>query len=141
MDVKVFPEMNRSLQITPADLNTVARHPSEMGFNELRRYIREIEKDGYDATAPKVDLHAKIAFPFTCLIMGLIGLSVAARGRVREGLVAGIIYGIGIIFIYWILYSFCLSLGYGGLLPPYIAAWCANFVFTCFGWVLFAHAL
>ncbi|MEJ2038429.1 MAG: LptF/LptG family permease, partial [Desulfosarcinaceae bacterium] len=139
-DVKVAPELIRSLPITPADLKTVARQPSEMSFFELRRYIHDVEADGYDATAARVDLYAKIAYPFTCLIMGLIGLAVAVRGRVRDGMVTGIIYGIGIIFVYWIFYSFCLSLGYGNLLPPLVAAWLANILFTCFGWVLFSYA-
>lgn len=138
-DAKVHPELTRDLNVTPSDLKAVTRHPTEMGFNELRQYIRNIEADGYDATAPTVDLQAKIAYPFTCLIMGLIGVAVATRGRVRDGLVAGVLYGIGIIFIYWIFYSFCLSLGYGGLLPPWMAAWLANLVFACLGWVLLSY--
>lgn len=139
-DVAVFADLIRGLLITPADLKAVTRQPTEMGFNELRQYIENIEADGYDATVPRVDLQAKAAYPATCLIMGLIGLAVGIRGRVRDGMVAGIIYGIGIIFIYWIFYSFCLSLGYGSLLPPLVAAWLANFLFACFGWVLFTYA-
>jgi lipopolysaccharide export system permease protein len=36
------------------------------------------------------------------------------------------------VFLYWVLHSFCLSLGYGGLLPPFIAAWISNIIFSCY---------
>ena len=37
-----------------------------------------------------------------------------------------------VMFLFWIAHSFCMSLGYGGMLPPIFAAWVANFIFTCF---------
>jgi len=40
-------------------------------------------------------------------------------------------YGILTAFIYWSFYSFCLSLGYGNVLPPMLAAWIANLIFFC----------
>jgi lipopolysaccharide export system permease protein len=76
----------------------------------------------------RVDLHAKIAFPFVCVIMTLIGAGLAARGKIRDGLAISVTYGIGIAFVYWIVFSFCMSLGYAGMLPPLIAAWGVNFI-------------
>ncbi|MBW1841901.1 MAG: LptF/LptG family permease, partial [Deltaproteobacteria bacterium] len=43
-------------------------------------------------------------------------------------------------FLYWIFYSFCLSLGKGEMLPPVIAAWTANLVFFCVGILTLMHA-
>jgi len=63
----------------------------------------------------------------------MIGTGLAARGTLREGMPVVIAYGIGTAFIYWIFYSFCLSLGYGEMLPPVIAAWTANLTFFSFG--------
>ena len=65
--------------------------------------------------------------------MCMIGTGLAARGTVKEGMPVVIAYGIGTAFIYWIFYSFCLSLGYGEMLPPAIAAWTANLAFFSFG--------
>jgi lipopolysaccharide export system permease protein len=42
-----------------------------------------------------------------------------------------IIFGMVIVFLYFITQSFCTSLGYGGILPPLISAWIANFIFAC----------
>ncbi|MDM8538993.1 LptF/LptG family permease, partial [Desulfobacterales bacterium HSG17] len=98
------------------------------------------ESEGYDATLYKVDLHAKAAFPFICIILSIVGISIASRRIIKDGLPAGIAYGIGIAFLYWIFYSFCISLGYGGMLPPVAAAWVANLVFSCFAVYLLLNA-
>ena len=118
----------------PDDLKRVAKKSEEMNFIELLDYIKDVESEGYDATSYRVDLHAKIAFPLICAVLCLLATGIgAARRKRREGLSLDIVYGIGLIFVYWIFYSFCLSLGYGGILPPIIAAWTANFVFVCIG--------
>ena len=121
------------LSLLPEDLNRVAKQSEEMTFKELFTYIKKVEEEGYDATTYKVDLYAKIAFPFICIIMCMVGTGLAARRTLKEGMPVVIAYGIGTAFIYWIFYSFCLSLGYGEMLPPFIAAWTANLVFFSFG--------
>ncbi len=126
--------------LLPDDMKRVAKKSEEMSFSELREYIKKVETEGYDATTYKVDLFAKIAFPFVCVVMCLAGTGVALRKKMKEGLPVGITYGIGIAFLYWIFYSFCVSLGYGEVLPPVISVWTANFVFTCFGVLLLLNA-
>jgi lipopolysaccharide export system permease protein len=120
-------------EFLPDDLKRVAKKSEEMNFIELLEYIREVESEGYDATSYKVDLHAKIAFPLICVILCLLATGIGARRKRREGLSFNIAYGIGLIFVYWIFYTFCLSLGYGGVLFPVVAAWTANFIFLCIG--------
>ncbi len=121
------------LDLLPENLEIVVKKSEEMSFKELLAYIKKVESEGYDATAYKVDLYAKTAFPFVCLILCIVGMGIAVKGKIKEGLAVGIAYGIGIAFFYWVFYSFCLSLGYGEMLPPVIAAWTANVVFLCFG--------
>ena len=38
-------------------------------------------------------------------------------------------------FIYWVLFSFFLSLGYGEFIPPFISAWAANILFFLSGMI------
>jgi lipopolysaccharide export system permease protein len=128
--VSLHDRLEVVLDFLPDDLLQVVRESEEMNVGALLDYIRKIEREGYDATRYRVDLHAKTAFPWVCLIMALVGSGIALRGRTREGgLAAGFAYGIATAFLYWGCYSFCLSLGYGGLLPPFAAAWAANFLF------------
>ncbi len=125
-----------NLEFVPEDLKMVAKKCEEMNYSELSAYIQGVEQEGYDATAYRVDLNAKIAFPLVCVIMAIVGSSLAFWRKKKEGLAGNIFCGLGMAFLYWTLYSFCLSLGYGGILPPVIAAWLANMIFACVGTIL-----
>lgn len=113
----------------PEDLKRVVKKSEEMGFIELLDYIRKVEDEGYDATVYRVDADAKLAFPFVCLIMAMTGSGMAIRKSMKDNLAVGIVYGIGIAFVYWITYSLSISLGYGKIVPPFVAAWAVNFIF------------
>ena len=115
------------------DLKRVMRKSEEMSFKELLSYIEKVETEGYDATSYRVDLQAKIAFPFVCIVLCLVATGISFRGRISEGLPVVIAYGLGIVFLYWIFNSFCISLGYGEMLPPLIAVWTANLIAACVG--------
>jgi len=132
-DVTFHDKRREPLDLLPDELQNVAQKSEEMSFKELYDYVKKIEAEGYDATVYRVDLYAKIAYPLICLILSMLGAGIAARGRTRDGMTAGIAYGIGIAFLYWIFYSLCLSLGYGEMLPPVVAVWTANFIFGCLG--------
>jgi lipopolysaccharide export system permease protein len=125
-------KVENSIEFLPEDLQRVAKKSEEMSFEELLRYIRDVESEGYDATPYRVDLHGKFALPLACLIVCLIGAGITVRRVNRHGLSVNIALGIVVIFLYWIVHSFCLSLGHGGMLPPVVAAWMSNFIFVCF---------
>jgi lipopolysaccharide export system permease protein len=120
-----------NLSFLPEDLKRVVKKSEEMNFMELLDYIRDVEAEGYDATPYRVDLQGKIALPLACLIVCIIGAGIAVRKITKHGLSVNIALGIVVIFLFWISYSFCMSLGYGGLLPPIIAAWASDFIFAC----------
>jgi len=130
-DVRFQEKKIETLNFQPEDLQRVAKKSEEMSLMELFDYIRDIQAEGYDATPYRVDLQGKLALPFACLILCLIGIGIAVRKIARHGLSVNIALGIAVVFLYWISYSFCMSLGYGGGLPPVIAAWASNFIFGC----------
>ncbi len=139
-DVHFLPARYIEFNLLPNDLKTVVKTSEEMNFKELLAYVRKVESEGYDATLYRVDLHAKIAFPFICIILSVVGSGVALRKRMKEGMPASIAYGLGLVFLYWIFYSFCISLGYAGMMPPVAAAWAANLIFFCLGIILLLNA-
>jgi len=128
------------LGFLPDDFKEIIKKPEEMKFGELFRLMQEMEADGYDATAYRVDLYAKAAFPAVCFFLSMVGAGLTLSRKSREGIAVGIISGIGVAFVYWIFYSFCLSLGYGKMLPPLIAAWATNAIFLCIGILLILRA-
>jgi lipopolysaccharide export system permease protein len=140
IDVRFYEQKAESVTLLPEDLKQVAKNSEGMSSEELRKYIGQIEAEGYDAGNYRVDLHAKTALPFVCLIMSMIGTGIAVRGTFKGRLSLVVSCGIGIIFLYWVIFSFCISLGYGGILPPVIAAWLSNFLFLCFGGIVLLDA-
>jgi lipopolysaccharide export system permease protein len=129
-----------ALDFVPEDLKRIIKKPAEMSFKELLAFIRKVEAEGYDATAYRVDLHAKPAYAVICMVMCIIGMGLALRQQRQQSIFFSISYGIAAAFFYWIFYSFCLSLGYGEMLPPVIAAWTANLVFLCMGFLILVNA-
>jgi lipopolysaccharide export system permease protein len=138
--VTFYTKKTEPVDLLPEDLKRVAKKSDEMSYEELRNYISAIEAEGYNADNYRVDLHAKTALPFVCLIMCMVGTGIAVRRALKESLAKIITLGVAIIFLYWVLFSFCLSLGHGGILPPVLAAWLANLVFFCLGGILLLHA-
>ena len=131
-DVRFYPQRTEVVDILPEDLHRVFKKSEEMNIVELFSYIQEVELEGYDATAFRVDLHARFAFPVLAIIVCIIGIGIAVKRKGHEGPSVSIAFGAAVVFIYWVLHSFCLSLGYGGMLPPFVAAWISNIIFSCY---------
>ena len=114
----------------PSDFMTVQKDTEEMGYFELRKYIKNVQSEGYDAVQYMADMHGKIAFSLVSLILAVIGVSFSLRKSERSGGISqSIAVGIIIGFSYWIVYAFSLSLGRSGTLSPLLSAWTANILF------------
>ncbi len=108
------------------------KEPSQMTFAELRAYTAEVADMGFDTTRFRVDLHEKIAFPFVCLVMTLLGIPFAfSMGR--KGALVGIGLSVVIAMVYWGAIGVFRSLGYIAYLAPFLAAWTPNLVFGLAG--------
>lgn len=138
--VSFYDEQVAQVDFVPQDLKHFVKKSEEMSVTELFKYIQDVETEGYDATAYRVDFHAKFAIPLVCVIMSIIGMAISVKRRIKEGLSISIAFGVGMIFLYWVSYSFCLSLGYGEVLPPIIATWTSNVVYACVGIVNLINA-
>jgi lipopolysaccharide export system permease protein len=109
----------------PAKVDTM-----HLSVAALGQEIAEVEADGYDATAFRVDLQVKLAEPFACIILPALLLFFAVGGPPFPGaaqnlLVSGIV-GVG----YILLTGVSASFGYGGTLSPVVGGWGPNIVFS-----------
>jgi lipopolysaccharide export system permease protein len=130
--VERFRERPLDLQEKPLELARVARKPEEMSSGELRVYIQRLRQGGIDARQYLVDLYAKGALAFSSLIMATIGIAFGLRVG-RTGLLAWAGACIPLGFLYWILLSVGFALGRSGSLPPFLAAWLPNVLFSIGG--------
>ncbi|MBI4772922.1 MAG: LPS export ABC transporter permease LptG [Deltaproteobacteria bacterium] len=133
-----FETLDIPLEERPSDFSHIIRDPDEMSFAELRNYIRKIKREGYNSIGYRADLHHKIAFPFVCVIMALVGYPLALRTRSSGTVAVGVGMSIGLAFLYWVLLSLSLSFGRSGILPPLLSAWMANLTFLSAGFLMLA---
>lgn len=76
--------------------------------------------------------HGRLAAPFTCLVVVLMAIPFGAPSG-RRNLFFGVAGSIFICFGFFVIQSITLSLGMGGHLPGWLAAWLPNFVFGGLG--------
>jgi lipopolysaccharide export system permease protein len=123
----------------PRDISKEQKDPEEMSYWELQSLITRIEESGADATRYRVGLHMKIAFPFTNVIVILLGAPLSARLR-RGGIAVGVGLGLGLCFVYYGFIRVGQALGDHGVLAPVPAAWIGNVMFAIAGIVLLFRA-
>ena len=114
----------------PEDLGMIVKRSGEMNFKELWEYVERLKISGYNAARYEVDLHGKLAFPLSSLLMVMIATPLSLH-RVRSGGASrGIALAVFIAFGYWALLSVGTALGRSGTLPPVVAGWLANALFA-----------
>lgn len=103
---------------------------------DLWDYLREHpELSRRDAGNWWTKFHARIAAPWTCLIVVLMAVPFGAQSS-RRNLFFGVAGSIFICFGYFVLQSVCLALGMSGRVEPWLAAWLPNIFFAATGTVL-----
>jgi len=132
-----FKQISVSLQARPEDFHGSRKTSDELSFTELWGLLKKIKTRGYTTTSYAVDLHAKISYSFINIIMAILGIPFALMIGRSGGMALGIALSSGLGLTYWIFFSFCISLGKGGMLHPFVAAWIANIIFGMLGIYLF----
>ena len=109
-----------------------SRRRTRCASRELREHIATLEALGLDVVALQVKLHGKVAFPFVCLVMTLLGIPFAFVVA-RRGALYGIGLSIFIAIVYWATLHIFDALGANAVLPPMLAAWAPNLAFGAAG--------
>lgn len=117
----------------------------EMNLGELIQYQRRLKEAGFRNIKLVVDIGSRLSYPIINLFLLLLGISLSlggdlvqkishavARGK-AEGAGSGVVAaGLGLLIsvIYWLGYSFFLSMGYAGAIPPLVAPWIVPLIFA-----------
>ena len=127
-DVATYPQLAEP----PAYFKKEVKQSSEMNYEELRRYIRDLEQSGFDVVRLRVQLHKKIAYPLITLVMAVLAVPFALSAG-KRGALAGVATAIGIGVVYWTISGLFEAMGNLSQLPPSVAAWSPNLVFGFIG--------
>ncbi len=112
----------------PGYFATEQPEAERMTYQELDRYIGDLEASGVDVVALRVALQRKLSFPFVTLILTLIAIPFAVTTG-RHGALYGVGIGIVLAIAYWVVISIFAAIGSAGLLTPMLAAWAPNVLF------------
>ena len=109
---------------------------SRFSLKEILQYL-EYKPDLDDAESDRIhtQLHARLAAPWTCLVVVMIAIPFASLSGKRNVFV-GVASSIAFCFTYFVLQRFGLALGTSGAAPSWAAAWTPNILFAAMGLVL-----
>ncbi|AFZ27731.1 putative permease [Cylindrospermum stagnale PCC 7417] len=123
-----FEHQQLQLPRTPLTLAESNRDYGEMNIVEAleRLQIERLSGDRQKIRKLEVRIQQKIAFPFVCVIFGLVG-SVMGTIPQRSGRGTSFAISVVVIFSYYLLLSVCGALAQAGIVSPFIGAWLPNF--------------
>ncbi len=131
----LFDEYEMNLQFESVEEERELKR-REMGIFDLIKRSRERKKAGSSAVRINVEIHKRFAFPFACLVFGLLGVSLGSVWR-RGGRAYGFVLSIAVVFLYYLFLSIGENLAKSGYLFPSMGIWMPNVVMGIVGIYLF----
>jgi lipopolysaccharide export system permease protein len=126
-------KMPIALSLKLDDLKILDNNADNLSFRKLRDYSISLERGGYAAGRYRTMMHAKLALPFGAFVMVVLGIPFALKTGRTSGVSMGVGAAVAIGFAYFIINAAVQSYGRSGVLPPFVAAWGANFIFILTG--------
>ena len=122
---QTFPELTED----PNYFLKEALQDKQMNFLQLDRYIRDLQQSGFDTIRLQVQFHRKFSAPLFAMIMALMAVPFAFLVGNR-GAMTGVGVSIAIAIVYWGINILFEKIGNVNQLPPAMAAWSPDAVFS-----------
>ncbi len=127
-DVSTFPEITEA----PSYFKKEVKQYSEMNYDELRRYIRDLQQSGFDVVRLRVQLNKKLSYPLITLIMAVLAVPFSLSAA-KKGAITGVAVAVGIAVVYTVVSRLFEAMGDVSQLPPALAAWSPDLIFALVG--------
>ncbi len=128
------------INLSDKELGKVENYVQTLNINELNKFIEDQTNKGSNQISLfLVDKHNRYAYPFSALILTLIGVSLSSR-KVRGGTGLHIGIGLGLCFSYILFMRFANEFAKGDVIPPAIAVWLPNLLFSFIAIYLYRKA-
>jgi lipopolysaccharide export system permease protein len=124
-----FKHQQLELSRAPLDLATKSGDYDTMNIFQAQDYLKVVRLSGDQKQVRKLKVYIqeKMAFPFVCLVFGLVGAAVGIRPQ-NTGKATSFGICVVLIFGYYLLSFISNSMGVWGVLSPFMAAWLPNFL-------------
>ncbi len=127
-DVSTFTALSEP----PTYFKKEVKQSSEMNYEELQRYIHDLQQSGFDVVRLRVQLQKKFAFPFITLVMAVLAIPFSLSGG-KRGAITSVAVAVGIAVVYWTVSGLFEAMGNVNQLPPLLAAWSPDLIFGMLG--------
>ncbi len=127
-DVSTFPQLSEA----PSYFKKEVKQYSEMNYEELRRYIRDLQQSGFDVVRLRVQLNKKLSYPLITLIMAVLAVPFSMSAA-KKGAITGVAVAVGIAVVYTVVSRLFEAMGDISQLPPALAAWSPDLIFALVG--------
>ena len=134
-----FARQKLPLLLGPAEVARTSQRPADMSALQLWGHISIMSKQGANLAPLWVLFHLKLAVPWACVILAVLG-STLGIGHQRSGAGVGVAMSVLVVFAYYVVMSFSRSFGEAGFIPPLAAAWLPNVIFITFAGILARYA-
>src|SRR6202020_3523443 len=111
-DVATFPELHE----TPSYFKKEVKQYTEMNYEELHRYIRDLEQSGFDVVRLRVQLQKKLSYPLITFVMAVLAVPFALWSG-KKGAVTGIAVAVVMAVCYLVAAPLFEAMGNSNLLP------------------------
>jgi lipopolysaccharide export system permease protein len=125
-----------TLALIPGDfVGGLAGESELMTFHDIRESRSRLYQHGSQFARLLTDYYGRIAFPLVTVVMVLVGIALSLRRSGTRGgsMAIGIGQALLVGFLYWTAHSIAIAFGRGGALPPVVAGWLTNVLFTSYG--------
>jgi lipopolysaccharide export system permease protein len=134
-DYALTLDVNRAL----ASPGQRALGEQELTIGELLKRSEELRGRGQNYHPPLVEIHKKLAIPFSCLLFPLVGVPLGSRIK-KGGRGLSLVLSVGFALGYYMLIVAGEGLGDRGRIPAALAMWIPNALVALAGLALFARA-
>ncbi len=125
----------KDVEETPANFINEIKDPEFLSAREILHFLETHRLSDEKIAQRKVDFHSRLAMPWMCLVVVLLGIPFGAQTG-RRGAFIGIVLALALFFGLYVLVNVGVALGKKGTLDPWLAGWLPNVFFFCIGCVL-----
>ncbi len=134
------PRIDTVLNLHPSQFSMRPNIVEAMSIKELDEFIEEAKMQGEtNIIIYQLEKYKRYALPFATIILAVMGMSVSCR-KVRGGVGLHLGAGMALSFAYILFIQFSSQFSIGGSLPPGIAVWLPNILFTFIAFGLYYNA-
>jgi lipopolysaccharide export system permease protein len=133
-------EKDTIIDIYPKDFMRYTHQSEMLSTPALKAFIEEEQGRGIDAASSYlVELHRRTAYPFTLIILTILGASIASR-KVRGGMGYHLALGAILGALLEILSKFSMTFSSNMGMSPLLGVWVPNIIFIFVAWYMIGKA-